>query len=119
MLALRACLLLFFLQITGYLSSVLPAPVDEKIGVRGNYEKFLVDGKTGIPMRRYSKGYEPRNMARDIGAVIDGGNGNSEAGVIVEVPPARNGFLESWREEIESFRTDTYRFQKGLNYFDS
>jgi glutathione peroxidase-family protein len=108
--------------------------------VEGNFEKFLIDGRTlplvfslgllvhvcavcvcllilisdssstgtGEPLRRYPRKYAPLNMEDDIEAVIAG----------KRLPPARANFLEEWRSaEVESQR-DTYRFEKGLNYFD-
>lgn len=98
--------------LTGYVSKLCPGPIDDTVGVRGNYEKFLVDGSSGLVVRRYARGEEPRLIARDIEALAVGEGG----GVIVG--KARDGYLEQWRKEIDSYKMDTYRFQKGLNYFD-
>lgn len=76
--------------------------------IQGNFEKFLVDGQTGQPLRRYPRKYVPFDIADDIEALIDGR----------PLPLPGADFQERWREaDIDSER-DTYRFQKGLNYFD-
>ena len=38
--------------------------------LQGNFEKFLVDGRTGLPVRRYPRKYRPLNMANDIEALL-------------------------------------------------
>jgi len=40
--------------------------------IQGNFEKFLVDGQTGQPLRRYPRKYVPFDIADDIEALIDG-----------------------------------------------
>jgi glutathione peroxidase-family protein len=74
----------------------------------GNFEKFLVSGRTGQPLRRYPRKYSALNMADDIEAVIAG----------KPLPPPRANWLESWRQAAVEAERDTYRFEKGLNYFD-
>jgi len=76
--------------------------------VEGNFEKFLIDGRTGLPLRRYPRKYKPFNMADDIEAVIAG----------KPLPPPRANWQEEWRSAAAEAERDTYRFQKGLNYFD-
>jgi glutathione peroxidase len=76
--------------------------------IEGNFEKFLIDGRTGQPLRRYPRKYQPLNMADDIEAVIAG----------KPLPPARANWLEEWRTAAVESERDTYRFEKGLNYFD-
>lgn len=76
--------------------------------IQGNFEKFLVDGRTGLPLRRYPRKYAPSDMAEDIEAVLAGR----------PLPPARANFLEEWRTAATDAKADTYRFEKGLNYFD-
>lgn len=76
--------------------------------IQGNFEKFLVDGQTGQPLRRYPRKYMPFDMADDIEALIEG----------KPLPPPGADFLERWRESDVDSERDTYRFQKGLNYFD-
>jgi glutathione peroxidase len=76
--------------------------------IEGNFEKFLIDGRTGQPLRRYPRKYQPLNMADDIEAVIAG----------KPLPPARANWLEEWRTAAVEAERDTYRFEKGLNYFD-
>lgn len=76
--------------------------------LQGNFEKFLIDGKTGQPIRRYPRKYSPLNIGDDIEALIAGR----------QVPPAKANFLESWRQAAAEADRDTYRFEKGLNYFD-
>lgn len=76
--------------------------------VQGNFEKFLLDGRTGLPLRRYPRKYAPLNMAGDIEAVIAGR----------ALPPASANFLEEWRTATAEAERDTYRFEKGLNVFD-
>ena len=76
--------------------------------IQGNFEKFLVDGRTGLPVRRYPRKYAPANIADDIEAVIAG----------KPLYPARANFLEEWRQAETDAERDTYRFEKGLNYFD-
>ena len=34
------------------------------------------------------------------------------------LPPARANWREEWRNAAKEAEADTYRFQKGLNYFD-
>ena len=75
---------------------------------QANFEKFLVDGRTGKPLRRYPRKYQPYDIADDIAAVIKGRT----------LPPAQNNFKEEWRNAAKESEADTYRFQKGLNYFD-
>lgn len=76
--------------------------------IEGNFEKFLLDGRTGQPLRRYPRKYAPSNMADDIEAVIAG----------KPLPPARANWQEEWRSAAVEAERDTYRFEKGLNYFD-
>lgn len=76
--------------------------------IQANFEKFLVDGRTGKPLRRYPRKYQPYDIADDIAAVING----------KPLPPAQNNFKEEWRNAARESENDTYRFQKGLNYFD-
>jgi len=76
--------------------------------IQGNFEKFLIDGTTGKPLRRYPRKYMPRDIAEDIAALV-----NSQP-----LPPAGSNFNERWREAAVDAERDTYRFQKGLNYFD-
>lgn len=76
--------------------------------IQGNFEKFLIDGDTGKPLRRYPRKYSPYDIADDIKAVIDG----------KRLPPAGSNYLERWREAAIDAEHDTYRFQKGLNVFD-
>jgi glutathione peroxidase-family protein len=76
--------------------------------IEGNFEKFLIDGRTGQPLRRYPRKYHPLNMADDIEAVIAGRT----------LPPARANWQEEWRSAAVEAERDTYRFEKGLNYFD-
>jgi glutathione peroxidase len=76
--------------------------------VEANFEKFLIDGRTGIPIRRYPRKYKPTNMKNDIEAILAGR----------PLPPAGANFLEEWRTAAVAAEADTYRFQKGLNYYD-
>lgn len=76
--------------------------------IEANYEKFLVDGRTGVPLRRYPRKYKPLDIKNDIEAIINGR----------PLPPAGANYNEQWRSAAVSAETDTYRFQKGLNYFD-
>jgi glutathione peroxidase len=76
--------------------------------IQGNFEKFLLDGRTGLPLRRYPRKYKPLNIADDIEAVIAG----------KPLPPARANWQEEWRSAAAEAERDTYRFEKGLNYFD-
>ena len=77
--------------------------------VDGNFEKFLLDGTTGLPLRRYPRKYRPLNIANDIDAVLAGKS---------MLPPAGANYLEEWRAAAADAERDTYRFEKGLNYFD-
>jgi hypothetical protein len=81
---------------------------DTKINAQANFEKFLVDGRTGKPIRRYPRKYQPYDMADDIASLIQG----------KPLPPAGSNFKEEWRNAAKEAENDTYRFQKGLNYFD-
>mmetsp|Transcript_79037 Transcript_79037/g.228497 ORF Transcript_79037/g.228497 Transcript_79037/m.228497 type:complete len:332 (+) Transcript_79037:58-1053(+) len=76
--------------------------------IEGNYEKFLLDGKTGLPLRRYPRKYKPLDIKNDIEAVMAG----------KPIPPAGANYNEQWRAASVEAERDTYRFQKGLNYFD-
>lgn len=76
--------------------------------IQGNFEKFLVDGKTGLPLRRYPRKYDPYDITSDIEALL-----NDQ-----RLPPASGNFNEQWRGANYDAKLDTYRFQKGLNYFD-
>ena len=76
--------------------------------IQANFEKFLVDGRTGKPIRRYPRKYQPYDIADDIAAVVAGR----------PLPPAGSNFKEEWRNAAKEAENDTYRFQKGLNYFD-
>lgn len=76
--------------------------------IQGNFEKFLLDGRTGLPLRRYPRKYMPLDMKNDIEALM--------AGRLL--PPAGANYAEQWRAAAAEAERDTYRFQKGLNYFD-
>jgi glutathione peroxidase-family protein len=76
--------------------------------IEGNFEKFLIDGETGYPLRRYPRKYLPSDIADDIEAVIAGRS----------LPPARANYMEEWRSAAVEADHDTYRFEKGLNVFD-
>ena len=75
---------------------------------QGNFEKFLVDGTTGLPLRRYPRKYMPYDIRDDIEAILAG----------KPLPPAGANFREEWRAAATEAERDTYRFQKGLNVFD-
>ncbi|KAL3821870.1 hypothetical protein ACHAXA_002862 [Cyclostephanos tholiformis] len=76
--------------------------------IQANFEKFLVDGTTGRPLRRYPRKYQPYDISDDIASLIHG----------EPLPPAGSNFKEEWRNAAKEAENDTYRFQKGLNYFD-
>jgi glutathione peroxidase len=76
--------------------------------IEGNFEKFLLDGRTGMPLRRYPRKYTPLDIKNDIEAIIAGR----------PLPPAGANYLEQWRQAAVEAERDTYRFQKGLNYYD-
>jgi len=76
--------------------------------VEGNFEKFLIDGRTGIPLRRYPRKYKPTDIKNDIEAVLAGR----------PLPPAGANYKEEWRIAAVEAEANTYRFQKGLNYYD-
>ena len=76
--------------------------------IQANFEKFLIDGRTGKPLRRYPRKYQPYDIADDIAALIKG----------KPLPPAGANWKEEWRNAAKEAENDTYRFQKGLNYFD-
>lgn len=76
--------------------------------IEANFEKFLLDGKTGLPVRRYPRKYMPYDIRDDIEALLAGRS----------VPPAGANFREEWRMAANDAERDTYRFQKGLNVFD-
>lgn len=76
--------------------------------LEGNFEKFLLDGRTGLPLRRYPRKYKPSNMDDDIAAVLYG----------KPLPPPRANWQEEWRAAAAEADRETYRFQKGLNYYD-
>ena len=76
--------------------------------IEANFEKFLIDGRTGQPLRRYPRKYDVTNMYSDVDAVVEGRT----------LPPARAGWSEEWRGAAVDAKTNTYRFEKGLNYFD-
>ena len=75
---------------------------------QGNFEKFLVDGRTGKAIRRYPRKYQPFDIAEDIDSIIKGKS----------LPPAGANWKEEWRNSDKEAEKDTYRFQKGLNVFD-
>jgi glutathione peroxidase-family protein len=76
--------------------------------IEGNFEKFLIDGRTGLPLRRYPRRYKPLDITNDIEAILAGR----------PLPPAGANYLEQWRTASVEAERDTYRFQKGLNYYD-
>lgn len=76
--------------------------------IEGNFEKFLIDGRTGLPVRRYPRKYTPLDIKNDIEAILAGR----------PLPPAGANYLEQWRSAAVEAERDTYRFQKGLNYYD-
>lgn len=76
--------------------------------IQGNFEKFLVDGQTGLPIRRYPRKYNPYDISNDIESMLKG---------MPLAPPIAN-FNEEWRAAAIDAERDTYRFQKGLNVFD-
>jgi glutathione peroxidase-family protein len=76
--------------------------------IEGNFEKFLIDGRSGLPLRRYPRKYMPLDIKNDIEAILAGR----------PLPPAGANFLEQWRSAAVEAERDTYRFQKGLNYYD-
>jgi len=76
--------------------------------IQADFEKFLVDGTTGLPLRRYPRKYLPHDIQDDIAALLAG----------KPLPPAGSNYLEEWRTAANDSERDTYRFQKGLNVFD-
>lgn len=76
--------------------------------LQGNFEKFLLDGRTGLPVRRYPRRYAPLNLKEDIEAVLANRF----------LPPAKANWQEEWRQAAVEAERDTYRFEKGLNVFD-
>ena len=76
--------------------------------IQANFEKFLVDGRTGKAIRRYPRKYQPFDIVDDIDAVMKG----------KPLPPAGSNWKEEWRNADKEAEKDTYRFQKGLNVFD-
>eukprot|EP00550_Attheya_septentrionalis_P007865 CAMPEP_0198287836 /NCGR_PEP_ID=MMETSP1449-20131203/6535_1 /TAXON_ID=420275 /ORGANISM="Attheya septentrionalis, Strain CCMP2084" /LENGTH=272 /DNA_ID=CAMNT_0043985879 /DNA_START=500 /DNA_END=1318 /DNA_ORIENTATION=+ len=76
--------------------------------IQANFEKFLIDGQTGLPIRRYPRKYSPNDIKEDIQALIIGR----------PLPPAGANYMEEWRSANVEAERDTYRFQKGLNVFD-
>lgn len=76
--------------------------------IEGNFEKFLIDGRTGLPLRRYPRRYRALNIQDDIEALLAGR----------PLPPAGANYLEEWRVNAAEAERDTYRFEKGLNVFD-
>lgn len=76
--------------------------------IQGNFEKFLVDGQTGKPLRRYPRKYNPYDISNDIEALLKGS----------PLPPPIADYYEEWRGAAYDAERDTYRFQKGLNVFD-
>jgi len=50
----------------------------------------------------------PYDMQNDIAALIEG----------KPLPPPGANWKEEWRSAIKEAEADTYRFQKGLNYYD-
>jgi glutathione peroxidase len=76
--------------------------------IQGNFEKFLVDGRTGKAVRRYPRKYQPFDIAEDIDSVMKG----------KPLPPAGANWKEEWRNSDKEAEKDVYRFQKGLNVFD-
>lgn len=76
--------------------------------IQGNFEKFLVDGRTGKPVRRYPRKYQPFDIAEDIDSLMKGR----------PLQPAGSNWREEWRNSDKESERDVYRFQKGLNVFD-
>lgn len=76
--------------------------------VQGNFEKFLLDGRTGLPLRRYPRKYAPNDIKYDIESLMEGRR----------LPPAGANYAEQWRAATIESERDTYRFEKGLNVFD-
>lgn len=75
--------------------------------IQGNFEKFLVDGRTGKAVRRYPRKYQPFDIAEDIDAIMKG----------KPLFPAGANWREEWRNSDKESERDVYRFQKGLNVF--
>jgi hypothetical protein len=50
----------------------------------------------------------PTDIKNDIEALLAGR----------PIPPAGANYLEQWRQAAVEAERDTYRFQKGLNYYD-
>ena len=67
-----------------------------------------MDGQTGLPLRRYPRKYTPSDMQDDIAALVAG----------KQLPPPGPTWKEEWRSAVKEAEADTYRFQKGLNWFD-
>lgn len=78
--------------------------------IQANFEKFLLDAETGLPLRRYPRKYLPYEMIEDIEALVVNGEH--------VLPPSSVFYREEWRNAIKEADADTYRFQKGLNVFD-
>jgi len=76
--------------------------------IQGNFEKFLVNGQTGRPVRRYPRQYAPFDIADDINALVRGKT----------LPPAGANWKEEWRSADKEAVDNQFRFQKGLNVFD-
>ena len=76
--------------------------------IEANFEKFLIDGQTGLPVRRYPRKFSPYEIQEDIEALVRGH----------QLPPVTADWKEGWRGATKDAEADTYRFQKGLNVFD-
>jgi len=78
--------------------------------IQSNFEKFLIDGQTGVPLRRYPRRYLPSQMTNDIEALT------IKQKSALPLPSVE--YREAWRDFVKEAATETYRFQKGLNYYD-
>ncbi|KAL7573618.1 hypothetical protein ACA910_008752 [Epithemia clementina (nom. ined.)] len=99
-----------------WLQSTSRIPTSGVGRIQGNFEKWLIDGKTGLPVRRYPRRFPPLDLAEDLQAVLDGkGSGSAPS---QQMPPPKGNYMEAWRSAVLEAERDTYRFEKGLNVFD-
>ena len=98
-----------------WLQSTSRIPTSGVGRIQGNFEKWILDGRTGLPLRRYPRRYQPLDMEADVQAVVQT---QGQTLTPNQLPPAKANYLESWRAAVLEAERDTYRFEKGLNVFD-
>jgi glutathione peroxidase-family protein len=92
-----------------WLEGTCRTPTSGLGSIQLNFEKWLVDGRTGLPLRRYPRKYSPEMIEKDIVLIMEGKE--------LEPLVAGDVLMDAWAEAELEAKTNEYAFKKGLNYY--